>query len=80
MQPYLRQRLRTNSGEPLMTETFFSMIALIVALFAAFGTAILVTAALIAWQDWQREKASLNCETGRSHRLDGLGHRLKPRL
>jgi hypothetical protein len=48
-----------------MTETFVSMIAMIVALSAAFGSAILITAALIAWQDWQREKASLNCkETG----------------
>ena len=63
-----------------MTETFVSMIAMIVALSAAFGSAILITAALIAWQDWQREKASLNCEAGRSHRLDGLGHRLKPPL
>jgi hypothetical protein len=59
-----------------MTETFVSMIAMIVALFAAFGTAILLTAAFIAWQDWQRQKASANCEAGRSHRLDGLGHRL----
>jgi Flp pilus assembly protein TadB len=63
-----------------MTETFVSMIAMIVALSAAFGSAILITAALIAWQDWQREKASLNCEADRSHRLDGQGHRLKPPL
>jgi hypothetical protein len=62
-----------------MTETFFSMIALIVALFAAFATAIVVTGALIAWQDWQRQRASSNCE-GKSHRLDGVGQRLKPRF
>jgi hypothetical protein len=63
-----------------MTETFVSMIALIVALLVAFGTAILIMAALIAWQDWQRQKASLNCEADRSHRLDGVGQRLKPRF
>ena len=49
-----------------MTETFLSMIAMIVALSAAFGSAILITAAWIAWQDWQREKASLNCEADRA--------------
>jgi hypothetical protein len=63
-----------------MTEAFTSMIAMIVALFAAFGTAIVITGALIAWQDRQRQKASLNCEAGRSHRSDGVGHRLKPRF
>jgi NADH:ubiquinone oxidoreductase subunit 5 (subunit L)/multisubunit Na+/H+ antiporter MnhA subunit len=64
----------------LMTETFVSTIAMIVALLAAFGSAIFITAAFIAWQDWQREKASLNCEADRSHRFDGLGRRLKPRF
>jgi hypothetical protein len=63
-----------------MTEAFTSMIAMIAALFAAFGAAIVITGALIAWQDWQRQKTSTNCEAGRSHRLDGLGHRLKPRF
>jgi hypothetical protein len=63
-----------------MTETFVSMIAMIVALFAAFGTAIIITAALIAWQDWQRQRASSNCEAGRSHRMEGVGQRLKPRF
>jgi hypothetical protein len=48
-----------------MTETFLSMIALIVALFVAFGTAIVITGALIAWQDWQRQRSSSNCEAGR---------------
>jgi hypothetical protein len=63
-----------------MTGAFVSMIAMIVALFAAFGTAILLMAALIAWQDWQRQKVSANCEADRSHRLDGVAHRLKPRF
>jgi len=63
-----------------MTEIFFSMVAFIVALLAAFGTAIVITAALIAWQDWQRRKASLNCDAGPGHRLDGVGQRLKPRF
>jgi hypothetical protein len=49
-----------------MTETFTSMIAMIVALFAAFGTAIAITGTMIAWQDWQRQKASTDCD-GRSH-------------
>jgi hypothetical protein len=62
-----------------MTETFVSMIALIVALLAAFATAIVITAALIAWHDWQRQRSSSNCEAGKSHRLDGVGQRLKPR-
>jgi hypothetical protein len=63
-----------------MTETFFSMIALIVALFVAFGTAIVITGALIAWQDWRRQRSSSNCEAGKSHRLDGVSQRLKPRF
>ena len=63
-----------------MTETFVPMIALIVALLAAFGTAIVLTAALIAWQDWQRQRSSSNCEAGKSHRLDGVGQHLKPRF
>jgi hypothetical protein len=60
-----------------MTETFLSMIALIVALFVAFGTAIVITGALIAWQDWQRQRSSSNCEAGR---LDDVSQRLKPRF
>jgi hypothetical protein len=63
-----------------MTEAFTSMIAIIVALFAAFGTAIVIAGALIAWQDWQRQRVSANCEADRSHRLDGVGRRLKPRF
>ena len=63
-----------------MTETFVPMIALIVALLAAFGTAIVITAALIAWQDWQRQRSSSNCEAGKSHRLDRVSQRLKPRF
>jgi hypothetical protein len=63
-----------------MSGAFVSMIAMIVALLAAFGTAIVITAALIAWQDWQRQKASANCEAGRGHRSDSIGPRLKPRF
>jgi predicted negative regulator of RcsB-dependent stress response len=63
-----------------MTETFVSMVAMMVALLAAFGTAIIITAALIAWQDWQRQRASSNCEAGRSHRMEGIRQHLKPRF
>jgi hypothetical protein len=61
----------------LVTETFVAIIAMMVALLAAFGTAVVMTAAFTAWRDWQRERASLNCEAGRSHRLDGIP---KPRF
>jgi hypothetical protein len=67
-------------GRISMTETFTSMIAMIVALFAAFGSAIVIAGALIAWQDWQRQKASLNCEADRGHRLDGIRQHPKPRF
>jgi hypothetical protein len=63
-----------------MTETFVSKIALFVALLGAFATAIVLTAVLMAWQDWQRQRSSSNCEAGKSHRLDGVGQRLKPRF
>jgi hypothetical protein len=61
-----------------MTATFVSMIAVFAALLGAFGTAIVLTGALIAWQDWQRQKASANCAAG--HRLDGAHPRVKPRF
>jgi hypothetical protein len=67
-------------GRISMTETFTSMIAMIVALFAAFGSAIVIAGALIAWQDWQRQKASLNSEADRGHRLDGIRQHPKPRF
>jgi hypothetical protein len=53
-----------------MTETFAAIIAMVVSLFAAFGTGIVMMAAFIAWRDWQRERASMNREADRSHRLD----------
>ena len=63
----------------MMTETFVEIVAMMI-LLGAFGTAVVTSAASTAWRDWQRERASANCETGRSHRLDGVGHRLKPRF
>jgi hypothetical protein len=63
-----------------MTETFVAIVAVMIALLGAFGTAVLMSAAFTAWRDWQRERASLNCEAGRSHRSDGVGPRLKPRF
>jgi hypothetical protein len=63
-----------------MTETFVTIIAMMVALFAAFGTAIVMSAAFTAWRDWKRERASWNCEAGRGHRLDGVGQHPKPRF
>jgi hypothetical protein len=63
-----------------MTETFVAIIAMMVALLGAFGTAVVMSAAFTAWRDWQRERASLNCEAGRNHRLDGLGQHPKPRF
>jgi hypothetical protein len=56
-----------------MTETVLAIIAMMVALLAAMAIAVGVEAALIAWRDWQRERASWNCEPGKSHRLEGVG-------
>jgi hypothetical protein len=64
----------------MMTETFVAIIAMMVALFVAFGTAVVMSAAFTAWRDWQRERASWNCEASRSHRLDGVGQHPKPRF
>ena len=63
-----------------MTETFVAIVAAMVALLGAFGTAVLMSAAFTAWRHWQRERASLNCEAGRNHRLDGVGQHPKPRF
>jgi hypothetical protein len=63
-----------------MTETFVAMIAMMVASFVAFGTAVVVTAAFVAWRDWQRARALWNCHSGQGHRLDGVGQHLKPRF
>jgi hypothetical protein len=62
----------------MMTETFVAIVAVMIALLGAFGTAVLMSAAFTAWRDWQRQRTSLNCEAGRSHRSDGVGPRLKP--
>jgi len=63
-----------------MTEAFVAVIALMVALLAAFGTAVVMSAAFTAWRDWQRERASWNCEADRSHRLEGVSQHPKPRF
>jgi len=63
-----------------MTEAFVAMIAMMIALLGSFATAVVMSAGFTAWRDWQRERASLNCEAGRSHRSDGVGARLKPRF
>jgi uncharacterized membrane protein YccC len=62
-----------------MTETFVAIVAMMVALLAALGTAIGLSAAFAACRDWQRERASRNCEPGRSHRFEGVGERRKLR-
>lgn len=62
----------------MLTETVVAITAMMIALLVAFGTAVVITAVSIARRDWQRERASLNCEAGRSHRLDRIHQ--KPRL
>jgi hypothetical protein len=62
-----------------MTETVLAIIAMMVALLAAMAIAVGVEAALIAWRDWQRERASWNCEPGPEHRSEGVGTHLEPR-
>ena len=56
----------------MLTETFVAITVMMIALLVGFGTAVVMTAVSIARRDWQRERASLNCEAGRSHRLDGV--------
>ena len=51
-----------------------AIIATMVALLATMAIAVGVEAAQIAWRDWQRERASWNCEPGKSHRLEDVGH------
>jgi hypothetical protein len=53
-----------------MTEAFVAIIATMVALLGVFGIAVGIAAAFTAMRDWQREKASLNCEAGRDHRWE----------
>jgi hypothetical protein len=63
-----------------MTETFVAIIAIMVAPLVAFGAAVAIMAAFAAWRDWQRERASWNCEPGQGHRLEGVGQNPNPRL
>jgi hypothetical protein len=53
-----------------MTEAFVAIIASMIAILGVLGTAVGVAAAFTAMRDWQREKASLNCEPGRDHRWE----------
>ena len=62
-----------------MTETFVAIIAMMVALLGAMATAVVITAAFAARRDWQRERASWNCEA-KSGRLQGVGPYPKPRF
>jgi hypothetical protein len=62
-----------------MAEAFVAMVALSVAILVSMGVAIGIVAVQAAWRDWQRERASWNCE-GRSHRLEGVGQRPRPRF
>ena len=62
-----------------MTETaFVAIIAMMVALLVAVGAAVGITAVFTAWRDWQRERASWNCEPGREHRSEGVAAHLEP--
>jgi hypothetical protein len=63
-----------------MTETLLAIVAMMVALLAAMAIAVGVTAALTAWRDWQRERASWNCKSGKSNRLEGVGQDPKTHL
>jgi uncharacterized membrane protein YccC len=56
-----------------MTETFVVIVAIMVALLAGLGAAVGISAAFTAWRDWQRERASWNCEPGQGHRWEGVG-------
>ena len=56
-----------------MTEAFVAIVAMMIASLVAPGAAVVIVAAFAGWRDWQRERASSNCESGRSHRLDGVG-------
>jgi hypothetical protein len=55
-----------------MTETFVAIIVMMVVLLVAFGAAVGIVAAFAAWRDWQRERASWNCEPGEGGRLEGV--------
>jgi hypothetical protein len=55
-----------------MIETFVAIIVMMVVLLVALGAAVGIVAAYAAWRDWQRERASWNCEPGKSGQLEGL--------
>jgi uncharacterized membrane protein YccC len=55
-----------------MTETFVAIIVMMVVLLVALGAAVGIVAAFAAWRDWQRERASWNCEPGEGARLEGV--------
>jgi len=55
-----------------MIETFVAIIVMRVVLLVALGAAVGIVAAFAAWRDWQRERASWNCEPGKSGQLEGL--------
>jgi uncharacterized membrane protein YccC len=61
-----------------MTEAFVAIVAGMVALLAGLGVAVGMAAAFTAWRDWQRERASWNCEPGVSHRWEGVGRQPTP--
>jgi hypothetical protein len=63
-----------------MTETIVAIGAIIVTLLVVMGAAVGIVAAFAAWRDWERERASWNCEPGKSDRLDGVGPDPKLRL
>jgi hypothetical protein len=71
---------KPDEGVAVMTETFVAIIAMMIALLGAFATAIVITAGSVAWRDWQRERASLNCESGKIARSKGTGLHPKPRF
>ena len=55
-----------------MTETYVALIVMMVVLLVALGAAVGIVAAFAAWRDWQRERASWNCEPGEGARLEGV--------
>jgi uncharacterized membrane protein YccC len=55
-----------------MIETFVAIIVMMVVLLVALGAAVGIVAAFAAWRDWQRERASWNCEPGEGARLEGV--------
>ena len=53
-----------------MTETFFAIGAMMIALSAVMMTAAVLTGAVAGWRDWQRERASWNGKGGYLVTLD----------